>query len=89
MECIKQDPVSLNRILWLDALKCFAMFLVIWGHVIQYGVTDYLENDIHIGIYSFHMPLFFMVSGLFIFRGFLLNLSPPSSPTPTGCPVEA
>ena len=26
MECIKQDPVSLNRILWLDALKCFAMF---------------------------------------------------------------
>ena len=38
MECIKQDPVSLNRILWLDALKCFAMFLVIWGHVIQYGV---------------------------------------------------
>jgi len=49
MECIKQDPVSLNRILWLDALKCFAMFLVIWGHVIQYGVTDYLENDIHMG----------------------------------------
>lgn len=61
MECIKQDPVSLNRILWLDALKCFAMFLVIWGHVIQYGVTDYLENDIHIGIYSFHMPLFMMI----------------------------
>jgi len=65
MECIKQDPVSLNRILWLDALKCFAMFLVIWGHVIQYGVTDYLENDIHIGIYSFHMPLFMMISGFF------------------------
>ena len=64
MECIKQDPVSLNRILWLDALKCFAMFLVIWGHVIQYGVTDYLENDIHIGIYSFHMPLFFFLSGI-------------------------
>lgn len=65
MECIKQDPVSLNRILWLDALKCFAMFLVIWGHVIQYGVTDYLENDIHIDIYSFHMPLFMMISGFF------------------------
>ena len=45
MECIKQDPVSLNRILWLDALKCFAMFLVIWGHVIQYGVCLLYTSD--------------------------------------------
>ena len=30
MECIKQDPVSLNRILLLDDLKFFDMFLLIW-----------------------------------------------------------
>ncbi|MBO4362173.1 MAG: acyltransferase family protein [Paludibacteraceae bacterium] len=42
------------------------MFLVIWGHCVQFLLTsDYLDEPAYIYIYSFHMPLFFMISGLF------------------------
>lgn len=57
-----------KRIVWLDLLKFFTIFLVIWGHVILYcrpneedGWTD---SQTLIWIYSFHMPLFMMVTGL-------------------------
>ena len=54
------------RIMYIDLLKCFAIFLVIWGHCIQYtSSTPFLENNVFIFIYSFHMPLFFMLSGIF------------------------
>lgn len=42
---------------WLDFLKAFAMFLVVWGHT-----TGKLRGF----IYSFHMPLFFMISGYLV-----------------------
>lgn len=47
-------------------MKCFAMFLVLWGHAIQHlSPAAYDENPMYIFIYSFHMPLFMMVSGFF------------------------
>lgn len=50
-----------KRIEWIDSVRGFAMFLVIWGHCTgRTGETDLL-------IYAFHMPLFFAVSGL-LFR---------------------
>ncbi len=46
-----------DRILWMDIAKGIAMFLVCWGH----ENADPIFNN---WIYSFHMPLFFMLSGM-------------------------
>lgn len=45
-----------NRIEWIDALKGFAIFCVTLGHL---GCNIFLEKH----IYSFHMFLFFFLSG--------------------------
>lgn len=54
----------------LDAVKAFAIILVILGHCIQYGsgqayLTEetYFNNPLFKWIYSFHMPLFMLLSG--------------------------
>ena len=54
-----------SRIEYFDAIKAFAMFLVICGHTLQY--LDKLQTGkcLHDFIYSFHMPLFMMISGYF------------------------
>lgn len=50
----------------LDAVKALAILLVVYGHCIQYiSGTEFWENRIFQIIYSFHMPLFFMLSGFF------------------------
>jgi len=55
-----------KRIVALDVLKCFAIYLVLWAHGIQHLTTaDCVENPVYRWIYSFHMPLFMMVSGFF------------------------
>lgn len=64
-----------NRILWIDILKFTAIILVIWGHIIQYGYEDYLDNSVHQIIYSFHMPLFMMLSGFFGYSVLKLSYS--------------
>ena len=58
-----------NRVIWLDNLKGFAIILVVIGHVIDgfelngiYGSAKYAW-PIFDAIYSFHMPLFFVISG--------------------------
>ena len=40
-----------------------AILLVILGHTIQYFAADFDTNHVANYIYSFHMPLFFMISG--------------------------
>ena len=54
-----------QRILYIDVLKAFAIFLVVLGHVCQnYGGN--VEKPIyHFGILPYHMPLFAILSGLF------------------------
>lgn len=60
-----------HRIPYLDAVKAFTMFLVILAHLIQFAV-DYGDeiawkrNSVELFICSFHMPLFFFVSGIFL-----------------------
>lgn len=55
-----------SRELSFDALKLLAIFLVLWGHSIQYfSSTNYVENIVYRIIYSFHMPLFMTISGYF------------------------
>lgn len=51
--------MSKDRILWLDTLKVMAIYLVVLGHIVS---TTY-QHDLKGIIYSFHMPLFFMISG--------------------------
>ena len=46
-----------KRIFWLDILRGFAMFLVVYGHTSK-------STEIKQIIYGFHMPLFFIISGM-------------------------
>lgn len=48
-----------NRLPYLDYGRVFAAYLVIFGHLL---LTD--DTTIRPYIYSFHMPFFFLVSGM-------------------------
>lgn len=52
-----------QRILYLDNLKGIAILLVVLGHCIQFTSIEFDDDFIFRLIYSFHMPLFFMISG--------------------------
>ena len=46
-----------ERVIWIDQLRGFCIFLMLLGHVaVPKPVNNY--------IYSFHMPLFFIISGM-------------------------
>ena len=49
-----------NRLDWVDITKGLGMILVIVGHCVYFGKT------MHNWIFSFHMPMFFILSGLFV-----------------------
>ena len=51
------------RVQYIDAMRGFAIILVVLGHVL--GQTFHLDGGGLLGkiIYSFHMPLFFYISG--------------------------
>lgn len=67
------------RDITFDAIKLFAIYLVIWGHCIlhlQGYKFDQWQNPIYRLICSFHMPLFMTISGYFaqnIFRRGLIE----------------
>ena len=52
MNCIQNN----SRISWIDIVKGIGICLVVLGHVYRF-------NSVLIWIYSFHMPLFFALSG--------------------------
>lgn len=49
-----------QRVSYLDVCKGLGIVLVVWGHV-------FTTNPIRTWIYSFHMPLFFFLSGYLFF----------------------
>lgn len=64
---------SSNRLAWIDYARGIAILLVLYRHIFE-GITraglgegqfDWLENA-NIIFYSFRMPLFFILSGVFI-----------------------
>lgn len=62
--------MSNKRIEWIDSTRGIAILLVVVGHVVggytgNYGLPEYQRIiDIVVdAIYTFHMPLFFMISG--------------------------
>ena len=64
-----------QRIFYVDALKCFVIFCVVYGHTLQWTCPGdaYFDDIVFSFIYSFHMPLFMTISGFFI--GKTLNYS--------------
>lgn len=59
-----------SRNQYLDIVKGFAIILVVLGHSIQYGSKfqqTFFQNSLYALIYSFHMPLFMLVSGYLFF----------------------
>ena len=60
-----------RRISWPDYAKGIGIFLVVLGHLIRSLVANQIIQhpfwlELDRWIYSFHMPLFFFLSGLFI-----------------------
>ena len=64
---VKNEINKKQRIEYIDALKGIAIFFVLWGHSLQYlkNGYDFFHNPMFEFIYSFHMPLFFILSGFF------------------------
>lgn len=61
MNSISQS-LSKNRIHYLDVAKAIGIILVIVGHIEK----NHLSESVSGFIFSFHMPLFFIVSGMII-----------------------
>lgn len=63
----KSMSMMKERILWIDELKGFTIFLVIIGHIL---ISRFLPQFqlFHTVIYSFHMPLFMFLSGIFSYK---------------------
>lgn len=66
---ISKNDTNSKRNKTIDYIKAFAIILVVVGHCIQYGSGEYIYNHFFSGmiivtfIYSFHMPIFMLVSG--------------------------
>lgn len=66
----------------IDFIRAFAIITVVIGHSIQYGsgsTYNYFEDYIFKFIYSFHMPLFMLISGYLFYQtvnrhNFLANM---------------
>ena len=66
-----------NRIDFLDISKGIGITLVVMGHLIGEGSKSFSGSDFFQGwIYSFHMPLFFIISGILL--GFSLSKDAPN-----------
>ena len=66
-----------KRILYWDVIKCFAIFMVVWGHSIEFLQSDTTKgwsDPVAAIIMSFHMPLFMTVSGYFARSVFTTSL---------------
>jgi len=65
-QIIENNIQGYNRIQYLDMVRLFAIYCVLWGHSLQYvSAVDFISNDVVKFIYSFHMPLFMVLSGYF------------------------
>ena len=58
--------VTKKREVWLDYLKCIAVFLVVWGHILLNCVTNNHKYNVAGIIYATHIPLFLVISGYLI-----------------------
>ena len=54
---------------WIDISRGIAILLVVLGHIILLENPDnsHLLNNVQLYIYSFHVPLFFIISGTLMY----------------------
>ena len=76
-----QAATTSQRMVFLDVLKGFGIILVVFGHALRGILPEHLISwslfqAIDTRIYAFHMPLFFVISGLFLGR--TMQRDPPS-----------
>lgn len=64
-----------KRLLYIDELKGFAIILVVMGHALERN--GYGDQHLYNIIYSFHMPLFFCISGFVSMYSCKLNVDSP------------
>ncbi len=72
-----EKMIERTRISWLDSSKGFAILLVVLGHIADgylraelFPENAYEFEVLHNLIYSFHMPLFFILSGYIFYRAY-------------------
>ena len=60
--------ISMEKSIFLfDNLKFFLILTVVIGHFIDYITkSSHMMSGLFLFIYSFHMPLLFIISGMFI-----------------------
>lgn len=63
------------RLAYIDLAKFIAIFLVVWGHCIALYDGGYVST-IRTVIYTFHMPLFMIMSGFFAESSFKRAFTP-------------
>lgn len=59
--------MSKERNTQIDSLKFFLIFLVLVGHCLDIGLSSHYNSALFRFIYSFHMPVFVILSGI-VFR---------------------
>ena len=57
-----------KRLPYVDQLKGIAIFLVVFGHLIQNDTIESTTHPLFSWIYAFHMPLFMFISGYIAFK---------------------
>ena len=57
--------ITRNRNTRLDSIKGLLILLVVIGHLIEHYLNSPTNVLMYLGIYSFHMPLFILLSGYF------------------------
>lgn len=60
---MKTESAVVNRIIYIDIAKGIGILLVIMGHLLEFPQSDF-ELCLKKAIYCFHMPLFFILSGM-------------------------
>ena len=72
-----------KRLAYFDIAKLIAILLVLYGHCIQYYEGgNCAENYPWLIIYSFHLPLFMIVSGYFSGNSLKSSLRRRNMPQP-------
>lgn len=62
----------MKRINYIDSLKGIAIITIVWRHIADLGLIGHV-NCLFLSILnSFHVPLFFFLSGIFAFKGLSL-----------------
>ena len=60
-----ENTQSKQRYAYFDYLKYVLIFLVVLGHILEKYTNNPLIKSIYLFIYSFHMPLFVLICGIF------------------------